>query len=136
MEERFPSRGRRVPSSLPVTVAGMDPTADLVAGDLERLACEHPALASRLVGRAQRLRLRTQLTGPAATLFNQDAAILDVLVPNGPIGAEMEFRLTVTDDHGETSSDFASVWIIPEPSTGLLVAFGMIGLAGRRRLNA
>ena len=30
----------------------------LVAQDLERLACEHPELASRLLARAQRIRAR------------------------------------------------------------------------------
>lgn len=75
-----------------------------------------------------------QLSGtPAAPLSATDQALFSILVPNIGIGGSvMEFQLTVTDDHGETSSDSVSVSIIPEPGAAVLVMTGLLGLASRR----
>lgn len=53
-----------------------------------------------------------QIAGPAAVITNVNSAVLDVVVPNvSGMGGMLTFELTVTDDAGDTSSDFANIII-------------------------
>jgi hypothetical protein len=56
-----------------------------------------------------------------------------ILVPTFVAGFSlMEFQLTVMDDAGDTSSDWANVAIVPEPASGLLLMSGMAFAAALR----
>jgi hypothetical protein len=53
-----------------------------------------------------------QIAGPTAVVANANTAILDVNVPNvSGLGGMLTFELTVTDDAGDSASDFANVII-------------------------
>ena len=99
----------RAPANQPPSAdAGADQTVD--AGDTVTLDGSGSSDPDGTVAGYQ----WTQSTGPVVSLSNEDQASASFVAPKLNMAAELVFRLTVTDDDGETASDDVSVTVRPE----------------------
>ena len=66
----------------------------------------------------------TQLSGTTLTLFDANTATLSFTVPAVSLGTTLTFRLTVTDNDGDSSSDDVSIFVNATQKTSALIMNG------------